>query len=578
MRSRRFGVAAGGLLLLGLASAPGPVRPLVYLVPTDEAMVDRARAIVFGRVRSAAPGPSGRFPTTDVEVEVEATLKGSLPGSRIVVRRPGGMFADGRVARMTGLSRLSEGDRVLLFLEAHAGVWRTAGLGLGTFFEVRRAGRSLLLRDAAVEDQTLLSHSGGDGTPTRRAAGRYRESSRFRNWIADRATGREREADYLVTRGMDDPAGAMREYAFFRTDRWCIHPFAPPRWRRFDRGGIVTFLVSDAVGSETTAARGLRRAVEAWNGVPGSTIRLAVGTRPREDTSRGAGFSSVDFEDPHDVIYGSVDETSVLAGAWTIYRCRRQVDGEWRFSKSHRIPGRPEVLAYEILGAHITTNDGLEDFVRELKQPQLFDEVMAHELGHALGLAHSCAEDFDCDPFTSESVMRAFVGSRHDLSGADLGADDRAAARALYPSVGASADGTPERRGCWSDVQSLCLGAGRYRASARWTTTEWDPTKDHPPRTPNADLGRIARAAPLTDDTGFFWFFDPDNVEVVVKVLDGCAVNGHRWVFAAGLTDVKVELFVLDTLTGRLKTYKRQGGRAFAPALDTTAFSCQEGR
>ena len=39
---------------------------------------------------------------------------------------------------------------------------------------------------------------------------------------------------------------------------------------------------------------------------------------------------------------------------------------------------------------------------------------------------------------------------------------------------------------------------------------------------------------------------DPGNIEVFAKVLDGCAVNGHYWVFVGGLTDVEVELAVVD--------------------------------
>jgi hypothetical protein len=36
---------------------------------------------------------------------------------------------------------------------------------------------------------------------------------------------------------------------------------------------------------------------------------------------------------------------------------------------------------------------------------------------------------------------------------------------------------------------------------------------------------------PLGADTGYFWFFEDTNVELVVKVLDGRAINGHTWVF-----------------------------------------------
>ena len=51
----------------------------------------------------------------------------------------------------------------------------------------------------------------------------------------------------------------------------------------------------------------------------------------------------------------------------------------------------------------------------------------------------------------------------------------------------------------------------------------------------------------MTGDTGGFWFFNPDNVELMVKVLDGRPVNGYWWVFYAGLTDVEFTLTVTPT-------------------------------
>ena len=51
----------------------------------------------------------------------------------------------------------------------------------------------------------------------------------------------------------------------------------------------------------------------------------------------------------------------------------------------------------------------------------------------------------------------------------------------------------------------------------------------------------------LTDDTGYFWFFDRDNVELVVKVLDAAAVDQRYWVFYGALSNVEYEMTVVDT-------------------------------
>ena len=75
---------------------------------------------------------------------------------------------------------------------------------------------------------------------------------------------------------------------------------------------------------------------------------------------------------------------------------------------------------------------------------------------------------------------------------------------------------------------------------------------------------------PLTNDTGAFWFFDEANLELVLKVLDGTAINGHYWVFFGALTNIEYEISVLDTHTGRVVRYVNPANR-FASEGDTTA-------
>ena len=91
---------------------------------------------------------------------------------------------------------------------------------------------------------------------------------------------------------------------------------------------------------------------------------------------------------------------------------------------------------------------------------------------------------------------------------------------------------------CVADAKTLCLGNGRFQVRADWQVL------------PQGTAGH-GTAFPLVDSTGAFWFFDPESIEVVVKALDGCALNGHAWVFAAGLTNVGVTMTVTDTTDGR---------------------------
>lgn len=63
---------------------------------------------------------------------------------------------------------------------------------------------------------------------------------------------------------------------------------------------------------------------------------------------------------------------------------------------------------------------------------------------------------------------------------------------------------------------------------------------------PPLGLPRLARAVALGDQAGYFWFFEPGNVEVTLKLLDGRPINGHLWVFASSLTDRPFTLTVID--------------------------------
>ncbi|MCY3932623.1 MAG: hypothetical protein OXH70_13005 [Acidobacteria bacterium] len=575
IRRPGLGAASRAAPAILLALSAGAAQAIVYLKTTDAALVDRAPVIVYGEVLAASPAPAGRFPSTDFEVEVAEALKGPAPGGRIVVRQPGGIRPDGLIGEVVGLPMLAVGDRVLLFLERPGEVHRVLGHGLGVFFEAAAGdGRALLLRDASLRTWTLQPGPAGDGTFAEAPASPPRDAALFRGWIADRAAGRERPADYLAADPAERDAGVARAYRVYRTGPaapWCAKGFSNLRWRRFDRGEPVEFTLSN-VEAAGPASESLRVAMDAWNRDAGSGVRLAMGgttstpLRLHEEYADRDGANAVTFEDPLDEIPGSLDDEDgfILGAASVIWSCLTLDHlNIWHDLEPHAIPGRPETLAYPLFEANVVTNDGFWNWAREIGRERGFDprrayeELLAHELGHALGIDHPCGSFIDCDRVTNEAIMRAYAHG--DGRGAALNSDDIAAVRSLYPPTpGESGDlSVPV---CLPGEEALCLNGGRYRVSGRWAT---------------GDDEAIARAVALSEDTGYFWFFDSANVEIVVKVLDGCGVNGHRWVFAAGLTDVRVKLFVVDVATGRTKTWESPGG-AFEPITDTSAFPCRD--
>ncbi len=110
---------------------------------------------------------------------------------------------------------------------------------------------------------------------------------------------------------------------------------------------------------------------------------------------------------------------------------------------------------------------------------------------------------------------------------------------------------------CAPTATRLCLRGNRFAVEVAWKDFEG-----------NRGTGK---AVNLTTDTGYFWFFDAANVELVLKVLDGTPVNGHHWVFYGALTNVEYTITVTDTATGAVKTYENPSGR-FASVGDTEAF------
>jgi hypothetical protein len=112
---------------------------------------------------------------------------------------------------------------------------------------------------------------------------------------------------------------------------------------------------------------------------------------------------------------------------------------------------------------------------------------------------------------------------------------------------------------CVESMTTLCLEHDRFRVRARWTRRDGSTGAAH--------------AVPVTGNSGHFWFFESDNVEIVLKMKNACAAPfNHFWFFAAGLTDVDTVIEVADTQSGRVLTYHNPQGRAFPAVQDTDAF------
>ncbi len=124
--------------------------------------------------------------------------------------------------------------------------------------------------------------------------------------------------------------------------------------------------------------------------------------------------------------------------------------------------------------------------------------------------------------------------------------------------------------GCAANATTICIddqpGDRRWQIGVSYETAQ------------SGGLAGNGQAIPLSSlgvtEGGLFWFFAADNPEMLIKVINACAVNQRFWLFYSATTNVGFTVTVKDTRTPRTKTYSNKDGTAAPPVQDTAAFSC----
>jgi hypothetical protein len=411
-----------------LAPAARPLAATSVVLGSDGELADQAPVVMEAAVLEVVPtlpaAPAhgnSTAPTTDYLLRVERVLKGGMPAGTgpVRLRVLGGPGPDGLTLKVWGSPELRTGERVLLFLVGPGadGSYRPLHLAVGVFHQVEtaaaagpdgRSGGVVAVRDLS---EVTLVDAGLGFTP---GTVQVRDYERFVQWLADRAGGAERQPDYQLRL----PAADLRQVQ----EKFNYLGGLKQRWTEFDSGIAVHWTVYQAgqPGLPDLGFNEFQVAMSAWNSNPGTNIKYVYdGT-----SSFTAGFQHPDGHntllpgDPNDDLPGSFTCSSPGIGNGIL-----GAGGTW--FPTNASPPLP------IVEADIVIQDGAGCWFNN--DAARAEQVFAHELGHSLGLGHSCGDSLTggCNSAVKDdALMRAMA--HNDNRGAALGDDDRAGIATLY--------------------------------------------------------------------------------------------------------------------------------------------------
>lgn len=147
----------------------------------------------------------------------------------------------------------------------------------------------------------------------------------------------------------------------------------------------------------------------------------------------------------------------------------------------------------------------------------------------------------------------SFQSSYADIIGSNEGSAQGAGINFFVFAAGGSCGG--------STSTTLCLG-NRFTVTTRFRTGAPGTAEGTGQVVPVANPG-----------SGLFWFFSPDNWEVMVKAINGCGLNNRYWIFSAATTNVFYRLEAFDLNEGQQRIYFNYPGPPAPAVTDTSAFA-----
>jgi hypothetical protein len=391
-------VLVTGLAALLVAGWPAASLRASSLVPTTEAEdVRDALGICIGRVERIAafrhPQSGGIF--SRIVIRPTEAIKGRFPATVTVVQRGGTLGTEGETNGLA--AELSVGDERLFFLTRHADGSLAILRGFAGVYGIRPDRKGKRFADAM-------------------------KLRRFRQLAAAQPSGAVIGSTDDGNTGTVQAASGSPANATGLLNSGGI----PNRFSGPDRGEELGYLVDTqalpAGITQTQAVDAVASALSAWSAVTGITFRFD-GT-----TNFGVSARNVTTSDEririqmHD-LFGEITDPNTLGVGGAAFNTVSTA-----FSTTGGGGGQVNGLEF-----HKSTRGYvvLEHTQASLQNPTTLAEVLCHEIGHVLGMAHSSENSSEPEALLNQAIM--YYRAHADGRGATLGAYDPPIIQKAHP-------------------------------------------------------------------------------------------------------------------------------------------------